>query len=211
MSRHSWTRTHVQILKEFYPDRTAALVAEIIGCSTSAVYQMATKLKIKKSAAFYASTNARRLDGNIGADCRFKPGQTPWNKGIPFNSGGRSHETQFKKGQKPHSWNPIGHERESKEGYLQRKLTNTGVTRRDYVAVHHIVWREAGREIPAGFALRFKDGNKRNFALDNLELISRSELMRRNSVHNYGPEIAQLYQLQGAITRQINLRQGKSK
>lgn len=35
--------------------------------------------------------------------------------------------------------------------------------------------------------------------------------MHRNSVHNYGPEIASICQLQGAIKRQINKRQGKSK
>ena len=72
--------------------------------------------------------------------------------------------------------------------------------------VHHIVWREAGREIPRGYRLTFKDGNKRNFALDNLELVSIADMMRRNTVHNYGPEIAQLVQLRGAITRQINRR-----
>lgn len=88
-------------------------------------------------------------------------------------------------------------------------LTDTGVTRRDFVCIHHIVWREAGREIPSGHALVFRDGNKRNFALNNLELVSRAELMRRNSVHNYGPEIARIHQLQGAITRQINKRIGK--
>jgi hypothetical protein len=53
--------------------------------------------------------------------------------------------------------------------------------------------------------LIFCDGNKRNFALDNLELLSRSALMRRNSIHNYGPELARLSQLRGAVTQQINL------
>ncbi len=56
-------------------------------------------------------------------------------------------------------------------------------------------------------AVAFKDGNKQNIALDNLELVSRADLMKRNSYHNYGKEIAQLVQLKGAVTRQINKRE----
>jgi len=72
--------------------------------------------------------------------------------------------------------------------------------------VHHLVLLEAGREVPPGHALVFRDGDKRNFALDNLELVTRGDLMRRNSYHNYGPEIAAAVQLKGAIMRQINKR-----
>lgn len=77
---------------------------------------------------------------------------------------------------------------------------------RDYVNVHWIVWREAGREIPKGMALVFRDGDKSNITLDNLELVTRAELMRRNSYHNHGPEIAELVRLRAIITRQINKR-----
>jgi hypothetical protein len=52
-------------------------------------------------------------------------------------------------------------------------------------------------------ALTFRDGDKTNLSIENLELITRAELMRRNSIHNYGPEIAQLGQLKGALLRQI--------
>ena len=55
---------------------------------------------------------------------------------------------------------------------LERKLTDTGVTRRDFVCIHHIIWREAGREIPPGHALVFKDGNKWKFADDRGSLFA---------------------------------------
>jgi hypothetical protein len=85
-------------------------------------------------------------------------------------------------------------------------MTDTGVTRRDFHTVHHLVWEAAGHPpVPPGHVLIFCDGNKRNFSLDNLELLSRSALMRRNSIHNYGPELARLSQLRGAVTQQINL------
>jgi hypothetical protein len=94
----------------------------------------------------------------------------------------------------------------SDDGYLQRKISDSHITRRDYVGWHHLVWRMHDREIPPGHALVFRDGDRTNCDINNLECISRGELMRRNSVHNYGPEIATLTQLRGAITRQINRR-----
>ena len=63
------------------------------------------------------------------------------------------------------------------EGYLERKVTDTGVKRIDYRLVHHLVWLAAGREIPPGHVLTFRDGDKRNFDLDNLELLTRKQLI----------------------------------
>lgn len=211
--KHKWTAAEEALLVEHYPGTKTSVLAEQMGMSVRQIYQKAMALGLKKTDAYLASPDACRLrrGEHIGKGTQFKPGHSTWNKGIHFDSGGRSHETRFQKGSKPHTWHPVGHERESKEGYLQRKLTDTGVTRRDYVAVHHIAWKEAGREIPKGHALVFKDGNKRNFALENLELVSRAELMARNSYHNnYPKEVAQLIQLRGAISRQINKRQGKN-
>ena len=206
-----WTEAEIEVLRQLYPTTRSSDIARLINRTSQQIYDKANRLKIRKPPETIArlASEAMRKPDHGGRKALFQKGLTPWNKGIKFDSGGRSHETQFKKGHKPHTWNPVGHERVSKEGYLQRKLTDTGVTRRDYVPIHHIVWKEAGREIPEGYALIFKDGNKRNFALDNLELLHRSELMRRNSYHNHGPEIAKLIQLQGAITRQINKRKKK--
>ena len=73
--------------------------------------------------------------------------------------------------------------------------------------VYRIVWRDAGRDIPPGQALVYKDGNKRNFDLDTLELVTRQELMRRNSYHiNYPKEVGEIMQLRGVLNRKINQR-----
>ena len=64
--------------------------------------------------------------------------------------------------------------------------------------------------MPVGYLVVFKRGMFTNvleeITLDRLELVSRAENMRRNSVHRYGPEIASLHQLRGAVNRQINQR-----
>ncbi len=98
---------------------------------------------------------------------------------VPFNAGTKGlmkpNRTSFKKGDKPHNWKPIGHERITKDGYLQRKVTDTGSTKDDYVEVHRLVWEETHGSIPDSHIVLFKDGNKANIALDNLMLVSRAD------------------------------------
>ena len=189
-----WTTDEDARLRELYDTIPASAIGKLLGRSKSSIKNRTHVLGLTKG-------------HNSG---RFDKGITPWNKGKRYDSGGRSHETRFKPGDRPKTYKPVGSERVSKEGYLQRKMTDTGYPPRDWVPVHHVVWREAGREIPSGFRLTFRDGNKRNFSLDNLELVSIADMMRRNTFHNYGPEIARLVQLRGAITRQINLRNDKN-
>lgn len=193
-------------LRDHYATRSAAEIGVILGRSMRSVYTHAHIMGLYKASSWIAERARERSNhpDHGGVAHRFKNGMVPWNKGKPFAAGGRSVETQFKPGSRPRNWQPVGHERITEDGYLQRKMTDTGVTRRDYVNVHWLVWRAAGRDVPPGHALVFRDGNARNLDLDNLELVTRAELMRRNSYHNYGVEIARVVQLRGAITRQIN-------
>ncbi|MER2518593.1 MAG: HNH endonuclease signature motif containing protein [Candidatus Accumulibacter phosphatis] len=191
---------------EAYPNTYTAELAAALGLSVTQIYHRAEKLQIKKSAEYMTDLTRRSTANAVkaGTASRFKPGHKTWNKGIQFSAKGRSAETQFQPKNRPHNSRPLGSERTSKEGYLQRKMTETGYPPRDWVPVHHLVWTDAGNGIPKGHRVVFRDGNKRNFELANLELVTIAELMRRNSYHNYGPEIAQVVQLRGAITRQIN-------
>ena len=210
-TRRLWTKDEDDLLRRRYPHESTESIAADMGRSTSSIYARVASLGLHKSdsyAAQQAERNSARLV-HLGMQHQFHAGLVPWNAGRRFVSGGRSIETRFKPGQKPHTWRPIGTERLTKEGYLERKVMDTCVTKNDYKPVHHIVWEEAGREIPPGHVLAFKDGNKRNFALENLELLTRKQLMARNTIHNYGPEVAQLAQLRGAIKRQINRLEGK--
>ncbi len=209
MSGTPWTEIELAILRQHYPTTKAAdMVPMLPGRNISQICNKAWNIGVKKSPETIAEMSriAMLNPDHPGKKQQFKKGLTPWNKGKPFDSGGRSVETRFKKGQKPHTWNPIGHERITKDGYLERKMEDTGVTRHDYKPVHHLIWIEAGNSIPPGHALIFRNGNKLDFSLENLELVSRAELMRRNSVHRLPKELAELCQLKGALQRQINKR-----
>jgi len=205
-NKNSWTKKELALLGKLYPNKTCAVVAEKIGRSMRSCYEMAHKQGIKKSAEFLASGKAGRLDGVRGFKTRFKPGSVAWNKGMKgLDIGGK--ETRFKKGQRPHTWKPIGAERITKDGYLQRKVTDTGYPPKDWVGVHILMWEAAHGKVPAGHAVVFKDKNKKNIVIENLELVSRRELMRRNTVHNLPAELVQVIRLVGAIKRKINRKE----
>jgi hypothetical protein len=114
----------------------------------------------------------RRLSS--GLDGRFKPGHVPFNKGKEGVGGWEP--TQFKKGHKPHNYKPVGTERVTGEGYVDIKIEDPN----KWKAKHHIIWEEVNGPIPKGFVLIFGDGDRLNFELDNLILVSRKQLALLN-------------------------------
>jgi hypothetical protein len=212
--RFRWTADAVATLRHLYPDHAAQDVAVAIGCSTSAAHNKAAALGLSKSRAWWAREAERAKI--VGAASRFRPGQTPWNKGTHFVAGGRSAETRFKAGRPAHeaaNYLPIGSTRITKDGYLERKVTDDPalVPARRWVAVHRQVWEAAHGTVPPGHAVVFKPGHRTTaeaeITLDRIELVTRAELMRRNSYHtNYPPELRTLVQLRGALNRKINNR-----
>ncbi|MFM0243839.1 HNH endonuclease [Paraburkholderia sediminicola] len=124
-----------------------------------------------------------------------------------------SRRTQFKKGEMrgaaQHNYVPIGSERISKDGYLERKVNDDHPTpARRWIGVHRLVWEAANGPIPRGHVVCFLPGRKTSevekITLDAVELVSRVELARRNHPVSRSPELAKLVQLKGAITRQVN-------
>lgn len=216
-SRH-WTPEELQAVTTRYATERTELIAADLGRTIRQVYGKAHQLGLQKSAAYYAAGNGGRLVGIVGDKTRFKPGQTPWNKGTHFVAGGRSAETRFKKGRpasEARNYVPVGSLRISADGILERKITDDPslYPARRWVAVHRLVWIEANGPVPAGHIVVFKPGQRTTEAdkitLDRVECISLAENMRRNTFHNYGPEVARVVQLRGAITRQINKRERK--
>lgn len=150
-----------------------------------------------------------------GGGTRFQPGQAAWNKGLHYQPGGRSEETRFKPGRPAsaaRNYRPVGSLRLSRDGCLERKVTDdpSVVPAKRWVGVHRLVWSAAHGPVPDGHAVAFLPGRRTTIeaeiTLDALELVTRQELMQRNTYHNYGPEIAKAIQLRGAINRQINKR-----
>jgi hypothetical protein len=96
------------------------------------------------------------------------------------------------------------------DGTLQRKMREDGRPQDRWVAVHRLVWQAAHGPVPRGSVVVFKPGRfsteLAQITLDAVELISRAELMARNTRHNYSPEINELIGLRAQITRAVNTR-----
>jgi len=208
--RRPWTEVELELLRRNYADSLAADLAVALDRPISHVYAKANHMGLLKSEAFAASDKSGRIfkGGTIGKACQFKPGLVPWNKGTHYVAGGRSAQTRFQPGSRPHTWAPVGSHRINADGYLDRKVSDTGYPPRDWVGVHRLVWIEANGPIPAGHVVVFRHGRRSTDAaaitLDAVDLLSRRELMQRNTYHRYGPDIAKAIQLRGAISRQIN-------
>ena len=121
-----------------------------------------------------------------GRSGRFEKGHVPANKGIKgWSSGGRSVETQFKKGRPAHearNYLPIGSTRLTKDGYIERKMTDDPslVPARRWVMEHRRVWEQHNGPIPDKHVVVFLDGDKLNCQIDNLRCVSRSVLQYMN-------------------------------
>ena len=204
----AWTADMVEVVLARFPHEKTSRLASDLGVSVFATCNKAYALKLRKTPEFLASADAGRLikGSNVGMDGRFKAGHTPANKGVKGISHPGMIPTQFKPGRTPHNWLPIGSERLSKEGYLQRKMTDTGYPPRYWVSVHTLLWREHHGDVPDGHVIVFKDCNKKIIEIGNLECVSRTDMMRRNSLHNYPKEIVQVIHLRGAINKKINRR-----
>ena len=82
-------------------------------------------------------------------------------------------------------------------------------------AVHELVWVAAHGPVPVKHIVVFKPGMCSNvleeITVDRVECISLAENMRRNTIHNLPPEIKQVVQLRGVLTRAINKREKHEK
>lgn len=77
----------------------------------------------------------------------------------------------FKKGCVPVTKKPIGYERITPEGYTWVKVAEPDIFR----AKHRVIYEQHYGKIPPGHKVIFADGDKSNFNIDNLVLVSAGE------------------------------------
>lgn len=110
----------------------------------------------------------------------WKSGHKPWNKGMKGWFAPGTEQTQFKKGDMPQTYAPVGTEIITDDGYLKVKVADPN----KWAYKHRLIWEQHhdGREIPEGHAVIFGDGDKGNLDPDNLLLVSRAQLCRMNQL-----------------------------
>lgn len=209
-SRRRWTAEEEERLRHMYGNVSMRSLMVILGRPDRAIYAKAEALGLKRSEEYLAGDHSGRIrrGQSIGDETKFQKGQTPWNKGIHFDPGGRSATTRFKpgtlNGKAAQLLQPVGAERVTDDGIRQRKVTDEGPPHRRWKSVHSLMWEEAYGPIPQGHLVVFRDRNPNNLTLDNLELVSRAENMRRNTIHRYPPELKDTIRQLGKLRRAIN-------
>jgi hypothetical protein len=204
-----WSESDDARLRREYPDTPTAVLARELKRSLAATYNRAKSLGLTKSAAYLESPAACRLrrGDHVGAGTRYGKGHVPANQGLrrPGWFAGRMKVSQFKKGSRPHTWVPIGTEVFDRDGYHKRKVSDdrTRPSRFNWKFVHALVWEQAHGPVPVNHAVAFKNGDKSDTRIENLELITRSALMKRNTVHNLPLPLKQTIHLLGQLTRRI--------
>lgn len=206
-----WTDQEVVELVRRYPHERTQDIAKDLGRSLPGVYVKSSQLGLRKTAAFLAGPDSGRIlpDSDdrrpVGFSSRFRRNTTPWNKGISYDAGGRSVETRFQAGNRPHNTVPIGSYRVASR-YLQRKIRDTGYHVHDWEFVHRRLWEDAHGSIPEGHVVVFRGSRTtvlEEITLDRLELISRRDLMRRNTIHRYPPELKDAMRTLGRLKNTI--------
>ena len=151
-------------------------------------------INLKESSIQNRKSKLKIKSGITGG--QFVKGQIPFNKDKKWNEfmskegQNNSKKTTFKKGNIPANAKTIGSERTDKDGYISIKIQD-GNRNDNWIQKHRYIYEQEYGKIPKGYKLIFADGNKRNFNLDNLVLVSNAEqlIMNRNKLFKQDIEL----------------------
>lgn len=203
MKRRFWTQKEIEILQEIYPEVYSKEAARILNKNLHSVYNKAFALKLKKSDSFMEMKKEKEAQTLRihGVKSRFKKGQPAHNKGLPMQEHVKEKikHTQFKKGSIPPNVKYDGHERIDVDGYVLFRLSPG-----NYVYKHRHLYEQVHGAIPEGYIIIFKDGNKLNFDINNLQAITKRENMLRNSIQRFPEELKSVIFLVKKINKYAN-------
>ena len=162
-SQHKWSEEEKEYLKTIAKGRG---YKEIVKMMSSKFEYEFTENQVARA--------LNRYKIRTGVQTKFKKGSIPWNKGLKGYTSRNS--TSFEKGNIPPQYRPVGSERINKEGYIEIKVADPGKWR----LKHRVIWEKHNGEIPKNHTVIFADRDKSNLDIDNLLLVSRSQLLMMN-------------------------------
>jgi hypothetical protein len=188
----------IDYVVEYYSHTKTAEIAKVLGISESSVYNIAHKLGLKKAPEYLSEIHGEMVK-MAGKRHRFTKGHTPWNKGVKGNNNAPEY-THFKTGHIPANYKPVGWTRIDAEGYHWTKVKE-GLN--GWVMTHRLAWEIENGPIPKGKFLRFIDGNKENWQIENLMLVDRESNMRLNTIHRYPEELKSTMKILSKLKRKL--------
>jgi len=203
MKKRLWTQAETEYLIMHYANTDTEAIAMYLNRDVKKVLAKANKIGLKKTKEYIQrrSVEAYQKFKHKYQPSHFQKGHVPANKGVAMKKEvyAKLERTMFKKGTVPHNFRPAGSERESKDGYLEVKVNDSN----KWQLKHRVIWENANGKIEKGFIIAFKDNNKKNCCLENLEKITLQDNMKRNSIIQYPEELQQVIRLKGKLKRTI--------
>lgn len=159
---HKWTQHELDYLKLISWQRSRKDIARM--------FNNHFKSDIPLSAIVATMKRNNIQTGRTGC---FSKGHIPHNKGQKMSPEvyEKAKTTMFKKGNIPPNYRPVGSERITKDGYVEIKIADPNkweLKQRYIYSQHH-------GEISKDDIVIFLDGDKSNFSINNLKLITRKE------------------------------------
>lgn len=158
-------------------------------------------------------------DFKTGRDGHFQKGRKSeaWNKGRKMTPEHRAkcEHSFFGSENKPPKTEPVGTEKKLSDGYIWVKIDDQPNAKKqvNWRQKQRLVWEQHNGPIPEGMFVTFLDGNRENFAIENLALITRAEHARLNQsgLRSEDPEITATALQIAKLTTKIGQLQRDSK
>jgi hypothetical protein len=197
MKKPRWTCDDLTLMHTRYPHESTATLAAELGRSVESVYQCAMRLELVKTPEFMASPAAGRIPpGGDHRGQRFLPGHQA-------ALGNRS-QTGKRNPRRAALGTVIT---SGSLGYAWIKVLDLGSWPQGWRPLHHVVWEQAHGPIPPEHLVTFRDGNRANVVIENLELVDKVAWMLRHSISSLPPELASLMRLKAKLVRTIAQRE----
>lgn len=202
--KRKYTPQEIEYIKENYSNKRTDAMAKHLNRTVSSVYNQAFNLGLKKSEEFLKGPDSSifKKGSTTGSQYRYSKGNVPVNKGqkMPAAVYEKCAVTMFKKGNTPANHKPIGTERITDYGYTEVKIQEPN----KWTQKHRLIYeKHYGISIPKGHKCIFVDGNKQNFAIENICVKSNAENMLLNTIHRYHEEIKSAIIINSKLSKTI--------
>lgn len=168
---HIYTEEHKQFLEEMYKNYDANKLTNMFNKKFNL---KKTKIAISASLKRYGF-KTDRTGQYIKGDIPLNKGKT-WDEYMPKKSQKKARKTTFKKGSIPANLKTVGSERLGKDEYILIKIEEKG----KWVHKHRHIYEQHHGPIKPNHIIIFLDQDKYNFDINNLKMISKSELLILN-------------------------------
>lgn len=156
--RKAWSSEDIETLKSMYADQPMANICRVLGRSDTAIRVRASLLGLRRT-------------------------ESPDIALRHLNHGRHMRKRRLSGMRNPHR-TPIGTD-QMHGNRLMRKISDTGDTHTDWVPSSRAAWEAVHGTIPDGMVVRMKDGDPSNVDINNLELLTTSEKMAKNTIARY--------------------------